>query len=51
MSQQVEKNIAEGSAAMADEEGAVSITIPIIIISMIYTYFLPNFLENSPQYP
>ena len=30
MSQQVEKNIAEGSAAMADEEEVVSITIPIL---------------------
>ena len=42
MSQQVEKNIAEGSAAMADEEEVVSITIPIIIF-VIYTYFLPIF--------
>ena len=57
MSQQVqyaEKNIAEGSVAMADEEeeGVVSITIPIIIIiSVICTYFFHIFLENSPQYP
>ena len=47
MSQQVqyaEKNIAEGSAAMADEEeGVVSITIPIIIISVICTYFFHIF--------
>ena len=45
MSQQpeyVEKNIAEGSAAMADEEEVVSITIPIII-SVICTYFFHIF--------
>ena len=50
MSQQVEKHVAEGSAAMADEEEVVSITIPIIIIFVIYL-LSSYFIENSPQYP
>ena len=53
MSQQsnyAEKNVAEESAAMAAQE-VVSITIPIIIISVICTYFFIFFLENPPQYP
>ena len=50
MSQQVtEKHIAEGSAAMADEE-VVSITIPIII-SVICTYFFIFFPRKLAPIP
>ena len=52
MSQQpeyAEKNIAEGSAAMADEE-VVSITIPIII-SVICTYFFHIFPRKPAPIP
>ena len=52
MSQQpeyAEKNIAEGSAAMADQE-VVSITIPIII-SVICTYFFIFFPRKPAPIP
>ena len=51
MSQQVEKHVAEGSAAMADEEEVVRITIPIIIIIFVIYLLSSYFIENSPQYP
>ena len=50
MSQQTEKNLAEGSAAMDDKE-IVSITIPTSFY-FYYMYLLFYiFLEDSPQHP